>query len=103
MEKIESSVIQWYRKPQEREGTYRFNGQMLVTVGVNTELLPFEIEDITRDLLAQVEANDGIDYLVVYEREDGQKVFCIDQLNDEMKKEHSPEHNHWTMLLPEEY
>lgn len=100
---IQSSVVQWSRKKQDRDGTYRFDGQMLVTAGVQTELLPFEVEDITRDLMNLVEQQDGIDYLVVYQRQDGTKVWCMDQLNDEMKPHHPPEHHYWTMLLPSEY
>lgn len=100
---MSTKPITWTRKEQEQDGTYRFNGRMLVTAGVQTELLPFEILEIMKDLLTFVQQEDGIDYLVEYKRTDGTRVWCIDQINDEMKEEHPPEHNYWTMLLPSEY
>ena len=50
--------------------------------------------------------DNGIDYLIVLEHEEtGQKLFFIDQINDQMKESggHPKEHDYCTLLLAEEY
>lgn len=94
----------WKRKAQEQEGTYRFDGQFVITRGVQDALSKIQIHALYFYILALVEQHDGLDYLQVFEnRKTGQKLFFIDQINDEMKKEHPPEHNYCTLMLSDEY
>jgi hypothetical protein len=95
----------WTRKPQEKEGSYFFSGQFLVTRGVNMELSPEEILAIYQDVQAFVKEKDGIDYLQVYVDEEGRKLFFIDQLNREMIEsgDYAEEHNHCTLMFAHEY
>jgi hypothetical protein len=93
----------WTRKPQESEGTYRFDGRFLTTRGVGDELSPQEISAIYHEVQNFVKEKNGIDYLQVFTDEDGRKLFFIDQINDEMKKEHPPEHNYCTLMFAHEY
>lgn len=97
--------MQWQRKPQEKPGTYFFSGQFYVTRGVQASLTPEEILAIYKDVLAFVKQENGIDYLQVYENEDGRVVWIIDQLNQEMiaSGDFLPQYNYCTMLLPTEY
>ncbi len=80
-----------------------------MTRGITHELSELEILWIYADLRAFVQEENGIDYLQVYECNDGRKVYCIDQLSKPMKEsgDYTPaeikEYDYWTMLLPEEY
>jgi hypothetical protein len=100
---------EWVRNPQEREGDYLFNGTMYCTTMVMNELGIETVSAIVHDLLAFANEKQGIDYLQVYERSDGLKVFCIDQLSQKMIKsgdytpEQIEEYNHFTILFPCEY
>ena len=93
------------RKPQENEGSYFFSGRLFITQGVQNALAIEEVHAIHRDVKAFVVQENGIDYLQVYEFEDGRVVWLIDQLNKEMIEsgDYEAEDNHCTMLLPEEY
>ena len=99
----------WVRQPQERKGDYFFNGTLYITTNLSREISQEEIISIVTDLKAFVQNEQGIDYLVVYVRHDGRKVFCIDQLSKSMMEsgeyteEEIKEYNHWTMLFAEEY
>lgn len=95
----------WKRKPQEKPGNYFFSGKFYATRGVTDALSEDEILEIYRDLQAFVRQENGMDYLQVYESDDGRTVWIIDQLNQEMIEsgDFRPEDNHCTMLLPEEY
>jgi hypothetical protein len=57
------------------------------------------------DLVISVLEENGLDYLQVYESDDGRVVWCICELSLSMKAsdEYDPEDDVWTMLLPEEY
>lgn len=98
----------WTRKTQEQEGSYYFNGKFLITKSVQLNLSEEEIQWIYKDMKQQVEEKDGIDYLLVYEKQDGgntQKLFFIDQLNKEMIQsgEFKKEYNYCTLLFAHEY
>ena len=99
----------WVRKPQEQEGDYLFNGRMYVTAGVLREISSEGVQSILSDLKAFVKEKNGVDYLQVYENDNGQKIYCIDSLSQTMisgggyTPEEVQENNYWTMLLPEEY
>lgn len=97
--------MQWNRKPQEVPGKYFFSGNFYATQGVVRELSREEIQQIYADVRNFVTQENGIDYLQVYEHPDGRKVWLIDQLDEQMiaSGDYAPEHNHCTMLLPEEY
>lgn len=99
-------MFKWEIQPQERGGTYRFSGRFVVTQGVASLLSEAEIMLLYWQVRYLVEQNDGIDYLVVFIHEEtGQKLYFIDQINDEMKASggHPPEHDYCTLLLKEEY
>ena len=93
------------RKPQETEGSYFFSGRLFITQGVEQALTIEEIYAVYWDVMAFVQQENGIDYLQVYQFEDGRVVWLIDQLNKEMIEsgDYEEEDNHCTMLLPEEY
>lgn len=90
----------WIRKPQEQPGKYRFNGQLYITATVQSQLTADEIRAIVEDIRNYAKKEDGIDYLQVYEEENGtRRLFFIDQLDDGMRLEHPPEDNHATLLF----
>ena len=99
----------WKRQPQERKGDYFFNGKSYITRNLLNEIPLEEILNIIFDLKAFIQQERGIDYLVVYIRSDGRKIYCIDQLSKSMigsgnyTKEEIREYNYWTMLFSEEY
>ena len=99
----------WVRQPQEREGDYFFNGKSYITSNLINEIHADEIIWIITDLNTFIEKEQGIDYLVVYVRSDGRKIFCIDQLSKSMMESGNytqkeiKEYNYWTMLFAEEY
>lgn len=95
----------WFRKQQEREGSYQFNGTLYVTQGILKKLSQTEILKIYMDVRAFVEEKGGVDYLQIYVSSAGDKVYFIDQLDKDMiaSGNFSPEDNHCTLLLPEEY
>jgi hypothetical protein len=94
----------WIRQPQETAGTYRFSGRFVATAGIVNLLSEAEIMLLYWEVRYLVEQNDGIDYLVTFQhQETNQKLFFIDQLNDEMKPDHPDEHDYCTLLLAEEY
>lgn len=95
----------WTRKPQETEGKYFFSGKFLATAGVSNELSEVEIFSIYKNVQAFVKEQNGIDYLQVFEDENGRRLFFIDQLNQSMiaSGEYEPEHNHCTLLFDHEY
>ena len=98
-------MTKFTRKPQETEETYFFSGQMLITQGAIQAFTEEEVMAVVADLKAFVAAQNGADYLQVYEFADGRKLWIIDQLNKEMIEsgDFQPEDNHCTILLPEEY
>lgn len=94
----------WKRLPQEKEGqNYFFAGQGYLTQGVDEDIPPAEIVQILADLHAFVQEKQGIDYLQVYEDENGNRLWIIDQVQRHELHEHPPEHNHFTILFPHEY
>ena len=56
-------VSKWTRKPQEKNGTYFFSGQFLVTSGVQSLLEPQEIKDIYFEIQGLAKEQSGLDYL----------------------------------------
>jgi len=98
-------MAQWTRKPQEKDGTYQFSGNFYTTRRVYEELSTQEIMAIHTDVKAFALAKHGIDYLQVYEDEQGRKLFFIDQLNREMIEsgDYKDEDNLCTLLFASEY
>lgn len=98
-------MAQWTRKPQEKDGTYLFSGNFYTTRRVYEELSPQEIRAIHADVKAFAKAKQGIDYIQVYEDEQGRKLFFIDQLNREMidSGDYKDEDNYCTLLFASEY
>lgn len=95
----------WIRRPQEKEGTYRFSGTMFITQEVSARLSPGEIVLIYREIQELVNANGGIDYFQVFENEVGDKLYFIDECSPEMMLHSSfkEEDNHCTLLFSHEY
>lgn len=98
----------WIMFPQECEGTYRFDGYPIYTLFVK-EFFPFdEILVIINEIKSYVKKHNGADYLFVYKNMQTQKkIFIIDNLNDEMKKnadkQYVKDNNYFTIMLAEEY
>jgi len=101
-------INEWARRPQEQKGDYFFNGKMYCTIRVMNKIGLEIVSAIVHDLHAFAKAEQGIDYLQVYERSDGLKVFCIDQLSQKMMQsgdytlEEINEYNYFTILFPDE-
>jgi hypothetical protein len=95
----------WIRKPQERDGSYFFSGQLHVTQAVLNSLTPDDILAIYLDIQMFVQENDGADYLQIYVNEKGDKLYLIDQLKKEMIESgiYEPEDNYYTLLFSWEY
>lgn len=96
--------MKWTRQPQEQENhDFWFAGRCYVTAGVSASLTPLEVAWIVMDIQNFVLMKQGIDYLQVYEREDGLKVWVIDQVPRCELEDHPKDHNHYTILFPDEY
>jgi len=94
----------WTRQPQEQENKkYFFNGRSLITAGAQALLTQAEAIKMVQELQKLAIEKKGIDYLQVFKNENGKRIWVIDQLDEGMKKEHPPEHNYFTILLPSEY
>lgn len=94
----------WRRLPQEQEDEdYWFAGSCFLTKGISDTLSMAEVHWILNDLHSFVKEKQGIDYLQVYEREDGLRVWVIDEIRRVELNDHPAEHNHFTLLFPEEY
>ncbi len=96
--------MKWTRQPQEHEGQdYWFSGTSYLTAEVDATIPKDEIAEILTDLYRFVQQEKGADYLQVYERTDGTKLWIIDQVPRCEMHEHDPSHNHYTLLYPHEY
>lgn len=98
-------MTQWKLRPEEREGTYQFNGTLYCTRRIVNELSPEEIIWIYRDILKRVQTNGGLDYLQIYEDVSNRIIYCIDQLTKESvdSQLYNKEENYCTLLFSEEY
>jgi hypothetical protein len=97
-------MANWTRLPQEEgDQDFWFAGSCFLTRGVSSSLSAEEIQSILTDLNEFVKEKQGIDYLQVYEREDGLRVWVIDQIPRSELCDHPDAHNHFTLLFPEEY
>lgn len=94
----------WTRQPQEQKNQkYFFNGKGLVTAGAQALLTREEAIQIVQELQKLAIEQNGLDYLQTYKNEKGERVWVIDQLDTNMKKDHPKEHDYFTVLLPSEY
>lgn len=97
----------WTRLPQERKDQdYFFSGTIYVTQGIQAELTQEEISWIILDVKNFARSQEkGIDYLQIYQRDDGFKVYVIDQLTKAQvaSGDFQPGDNHATLLLRNEY
>lgn len=98
----------WVLQPQEQSGTYRFSGQMYMTATIANTIPQDTVLELVADVWRRVLENDGADYLQVFKNsETGDKIFVIDQLNQEMKQnnpqEWVKENDHFTILYAYEY
>jgi hypothetical protein len=76
--------------PQEKEGTYKFNGQFVVTRNAIAKFGEPVIFAAYTMLRKQVQQKGGLDYLQVFQI-DGERLWFIDDVS------------HVTCLLPEDY
>lgn len=100
------TLEKWLYQPQETDGTYKFLGSFFVTIGIQQTLSQEEIFEIYLFIKSLVEDKKGLDYLQVFINKDtGQKLFFIDQLNTEMIEsgKYQTEDNYCTLLLASEY
>ena len=51
----------WTRQVQEKEGAYQFDGQLIVTAGINAEIPRSEITAIHQDILQFVKKDGNAD------------------------------------------
>jgi hypothetical protein len=95
----------WTRKPQEQEGPYLFSGTLYITQGVRAKLSDPEIMSIYLNILDAVVQSGGVDYLQIYESNEGSKVYFIDQCSPDMMEVEgfNQDFNYCTILLPSEY
>ena len=102
-------MVKWTRRPQECAGDYFFNGRAHMTRGIAEEVPMEEVLSIIADLKAFVAEKNGIDYLQVFDSDDGRVIFCIDQLSRSMIEsgdytdDQIREHNHWIIMYAHEY
>lgn len=97
----------WTRKPQEQAGNYHFSGTFVVTAGVNQKIPQAEILEIYNDVLDFVKEQNGIDYLQVYQDEQGRKLFFVDATPKDLFDSgecdpKDPDFNHCVLCFPEE-
>lgn len=97
----------WKLQPQECEGTYMFDGKPYMTRKIAETLELDEVNMLIFDIRKRVKENMGADYLQVFINDVGQKIFAIDNLNEEMKKDADKdfikENNYFTIMFAEEY
>lgn len=78
---------EWEHQPQEVKGTYFFSGQFYITKGIQELLEAEEIAEIYLYIKEKAEEENGLDYLQVFRhKQNGTKLFFIDQLNKKMKE-----------------
>ncbi len=82
-----------------------FSGSLFVTQTIMKKLTPIEISEISDDILKFVQEKNGVDYFQVYEDDEGQKLYLIDELNREMIEsgQYEAKDNHCTLLFSWEY
>ena len=96
----------WKHVPQEREGTYFFTGTFLVTANVNEQIPLRDILEIHLNTRRLAQTKHGLDYLQVFVHPGiNERLFFIDQLNEEMKASggYKEEDNYCTLLFDWEY
>jgi hypothetical protein len=76
--------------PQEKEGTYKFDGKFVATQNAITQFGDAVILACHMMLLKEIKRKGGLDYLQVFEV-DGEKLWFIDDVS------------HVTALLPSDY
>ena len=89
--------VTWILKPQEVEGQYLFQQTCYTTVGIQNSLTEIEVLMLLEFLRQWAQLHQGIDYLQVFNCEDGRTVWLIDSTPP------SQETGYCTLLLPSEY
>ena len=101
-----TGLRKWKMKPQECSGTYMFDGYFMITRGIMLELKYEEALKIMQDIKTYILKHGCADYLFVFKHKN-QKIFVIDNLNLEMKKNHTEsfitKNNYFTIMLADEY
>lgn len=74
----------WKMKKQECEGTYMFQGHLLVSAEVQADIPREEIIEIIETTQSIAKEKGGLDYLQVFENEYGEKLYFIASANQDM-------------------
>ncbi len=100
-----STTPHWKLQLPACHGTYMFSGKLYITHTIYTKLSQTELMQIIHEVRTHVQQHNGTDYLLVFTNPSGQKIFCIDQLDQEMKQQSTflPEDDHWTIMYAHEY
>ena len=81
----------WTRKPQETDGDHQFNSRTVITRAAQASITSAELLHLSTALRQAISDHDGLDYLQVFECEDGRVIWVID------------DGEYVTWLLPEDY
>lgn len=81
----------WTRKPEETPGTHRFDSRTVMTKALEYNTTHEERIQLMQLLRRDIESNEGLDYLQVFEGSDGRVVWVID------------DGSYVTWLLPSDY
>jgi hypothetical protein len=107
-ENNKTELNKWIMKPQESDGTYRFDGVMYGTSGIAHNLGRDDLQYIIKTVKQYVKTNNGADFIFVFENEYlDKRIFVIDKLNDYMKlnndADYVNENNYYTIMFADEY
>lgn len=94
-----------HKEPEHETGDYHFGGTLYLTKGVNETIPVLEVARIVAYIRGQVKQQNGIDYLQVFENEDEDKLFFIDNLSKTQIEsgDYDLEHNYSTLMYAHEY
>lgn len=99
-------IKKWVMQPQECNGTYMFDGFHVITRGIQNELEYEDIVWIFQSIKFFILKHGSADYLFVFKHKN-QKIFVIDNLNIEMKKNQTEsfitKNNYFTIMFADEY
>lgn len=84
-------MAHWTRKPQETPGSHRFERRTVMTRAFEAATSPEERYDLIVCLRRAITTHNGLDYLQVFESNDGRTIWCID------------DGSYVTWLLPSDY
>jgi len=81
----------WTRKAQQTDGPHQFKTRTVITRAAQAAITSAELLHLSTMLRQAITDNDGLDYLQVFESDDGRVIWCID------------DGEYVTWLLPSDY